>query len=76
MSAIPTDTALHLCGEILEENAGKWYTLGAMQCWGCLLFSESAFERMCVISPKGCSMVNERFERQAREGAQPPRLTL
>jgi hypothetical protein len=33
-----------------------------MQCWGCLSFSEDDFDRMCVLAPQGCPIVNARYE--------------
>lgn len=62
MNTVPRETALELCTQILRENAEKWYTLQAMQCWGCLSFSEDDYDRMCVLAPTGCPTVNARYE--------------
>ena len=71
MEAIPKDSALQLCAEILEKNRGKWYTLAGLQCWGCLKFSRGDPTKMCVSAKPdytGCNLVNARYKQKFGTG--------
>lgn len=64
--AIPKDVALRLCEEIRNENKGKLIGFGAMQCWGCLHFSNGDLEKMCISGKpgnRGCNLINTRYDR-------------
>ena len=70
-NAIPKETAARLCGEICEENRGKWYTFNGLWCLGCASFTPKDGSQRCwAATPdcRGCSQVNARYDRQL-EGA-------
>lgn len=65
--AIPRDVAMQLCSEIRAEHRGRWYTLRALRCWGCVAFCNGDFSRMCAGSRsdnRGCDLVNQRYDQQ------------
>jgi len=65
--AIPKEVALQLCGEIRQENQGKWFT----QCWACAMFSKGDPARMCVSSRpdyRGCKLVNTCYDKSKPKG--------
>jgi len=69
--AIPEDVALLLCTAVRQENRGKWYTLGGLQCWGCTLFSRGKPDKMCLNNKDGyhgCNLVNKRYDRLSVTG--------
>ena len=66
-SAMPKDIALRLCGQIREENRGKWYRWTAWWCWGCAMASKGDPAKMCFSNRpgyRGCQQVNDRYSRQ------------
>ena len=66
-NAIPKDVAFTLCGEIRQQNLGKWFTLAGMQCWGCTTFSGNETTKMCFSNHqefRGCNLVNERYDQK------------
>lgn len=65
--AIPRAVAMQLCSEIRAEHRGKWYTLRALRCWGCMAFCNGDFGRTCAGSHpdnRGCALVNQRYDQQ------------
>lgn len=69
MKAIPLDVGLKLCGEIRQENQGKWLSLARLQCWGCMMASKADASKMCVASRPdghGCNLVNGRYTQQSK----------
>ena len=64
MNAIPYETAAQLCGQIWQENRGKWYTFNGMWCRGCVTFTKEINQRCFNNAPGclGCTQVNRRYE--------------
>ena len=67
--AIPDETALRLCEEILAENRDKWWTVNGLWCRGCVRFSGGDPGKRCwanVPGNRGCTQVNERYHRDVQ----------
>ena len=68
MGAISRDEAVQLCEAIRVDNRGKWYSLARLQCWGCLKFSKSDPEKMCLRSQEGydgCNLIKKCYAKQS-----------
>lgn len=64
--AIPGDVALQICAQIREERRRHPWSFAALQCWGCLKFSNGDPAKMCLNSRpgyRGCGLVNARYDR-------------
>ena len=72
--AIPRETALGLCREIRQQNRARWYTLNALRCLRCTLFSGDDLDKRCFASKpdyRGCGQVNIRFDALPRPATRP-----
>ena len=66
VEAIPKEVALQLCTEIRAANRRRRFSLAAMQCWGCVMFSKGDPEKMCLNNKpgnRGCKLINARYDR-------------
>ena len=70
MNAIPDEIARTLCQQIRQENRHKWFSSARWQCWGCETFTQGVLRQMCLNSApgnRGCSVLNDRYDRFLRE---------
>lgn len=56
--------ALRLCVEIQQENLNRWWSAEKAQCWACLVNAWADPDKMLLAGPKGCNLVNARYQAQ------------
>lgn len=64
MDFISREKAIKLCQEVRRENRRKWFSTAYWQCWGCVTFTKSNPDKMCLRTAEGyngCALVNRRF---------------